>query len=888
MLLTGALGSLPLFSQTAAALDIVVTNTNDSGGGSLRAAITAIDASVDPVNRISFGNVHGAINLLSNLPAVTKPVTIDFNVTGFGIGFVTGNFGLSVASAGVVTLNNIHSYQGDTVVTSGTLSIGTQIGGAAPGQFAAPNSLLVMNAGSTLNLPANSFGVEFQNLSGAGTIVNNAQGNGILLLGGSTVSRTFAGTISGTGNLSMYGGGEKLTLTGSTTYSGLTFLAGSVDLTGGHNFNLELAAGATNVLSPNSGFDVIGAATLRLNDFNQTIGSLDDPSTAFGNQLAKVVLGSAILTTGGNNASTEFAGVISGTGGIVKTGTGTMTLSGTNTYTGTTSIDAGTLSVNGSIAASSLTRVNGGGTLGGSGVVGNTSVNGGTLAPGNSIGQLTVQGSLAFTAASSYMIEVSPANADRVNVTGAATLGGASVKASFAAGTYVARQYTILNATGGINGVFGTQTNTSLPPNFRSTLSYDANNVYLNLALDFLPPPSTGLGGNQQNVANAIVGFFNSNGGIPLVFGGLSPAGLTQVSGEIATGSQQATFNAMTQFMGVLMDPFIGGRSEVGAPSFASGTGVSSFAASTPWSNGREREAYAAVYNKAPPRNPGFDGRWNVWAAGFGGSQTTDANMASGFSNTTSSLAGMAVGADYLMSPTTIAGFALAGGATSFNVAGGGSGRSDLFQAGAFIRHTVGAAYLSGALAYGWQDVTTDRSVTIAGVDRLRAQFDANAFSGRVEGGYRFVSPWMGIGLSPYAAGQFTVFELPGYAEQALSGSNTFALSYGAKDVTAARSELGVRSDKSFAVQDAVVTLRGRLAWAHDYNSARSATAAFQTLPGASFVVNGAPAASDAALTTASAEMKWRNGFALAATFEGEFSGVSRSFAGKGVARYGW
>jgi hypothetical protein len=37
----------------------------------------------------------------------------------------------------------------------------------------------------------------------------------------------------------------------------------------------------------------------------------------------------------------------------------------------------------------------------------------------------------------------------------------------------------------------------------------------------------------------------------------------------------------------------------------------------------------------------------------------------------------------------------------------------------------------------------------------------------------------------------------------------------------------------------------------------------------------------DAALTIASAEMKWLNGFSLAATFEGEFSDVTRSYAGK-------
>ena len=75
--------------------------------------------------------------------------------------------------------------------------------------------------------------------------------------------------------------------------------------------------------------------------------------------------------------------------------------------------------------------------------------------------------------------------------------------------------------------------------------------------------------------------------------------------------------------------------------------------------------------------------------------------------------------------------------------------------------------------------------MTLAGTDQLRAQFNANAFSGRLEGGYRFVAPWVGgIGITPYAAAQFTTFDLPGYAEQAVVGSNDFALAYGAKDVT--------------------------------------------------------------------------------------------------------
>ncbi len=85
-----------------------------------------------------------------------------------------------------------------------------------------------------------------------------------------------------------------------------------------------------------------------------------------------------------------------------------------------------------------------------------------------------------------------------------------------------------------------------------------------------------------------------------------------------------------------------------------------------------------------------------------------------------------------------------------------------------------------------------------------------------------------------------------------------------------------------------ILTLRGRAAWAHDFNTDRNVTALFQTLPGAAFVVNGAAQAHDSALVTAAAEMKWLNGWSAAAIFEGQFSNVTNSYAGKGVVRYAW
>jgi uncharacterized protein with beta-barrel porin domain len=342
----------------------------------------------------------------------------------------------------------------------------------------------------------------------------------------------------------------------------------------------------------------------------------------------------------------------------------------------------------------------------------------------------------------------------------------------------------------------------------------------------------------------------------------------------------------MNLFLGLLTDPFVAGR---GNP-VGGGGGATGYADEQPLGYAQNRkpdDALAAIYTKAPPPAAPFEARWSVWAAGYGGAQTTNGNAALGSNTATSSLAGTAVGADYRFSPDTLAGFALAGGGTSFSVANGGTGRSDLFQAGAFVRHTSGPAYISAALAYGWQDITTDRTVTVAaGSDMLRAQFNANAFSGRLEGGYRFVTPWMG--MTPYAAGQFTTFDLPAYADTALSGANTFALSYAAQSVTDSRSELGLRTDRSFALTDAMLTLRGRVAWACDFDPNRSIAATFQTLPGASFVVNGAAQARDSALTTASAEIKWINGWSAAATFEGEFSAVTSSYAGKGVVRYQW
>ncbi|MBN8419604.1 MAG: autotransporter-associated beta strand repeat-containing protein [Verrucomicrobia bacterium] len=265
--------------------------------------------------------------------------------------------GLTKVGAGTLTVSAASTYTGGTFIKNGTLALGG-------GNDRLPTGTIVTLGDGITNdsavLKLNSSSQTLAGLLTAGTGTGNSVVNGsataatlTLSVGGSNI---FGGVLGGAGiNENNFGltktGAGVLTLSATNTYTGATtILAGTLQAG---------AAGGGSVFGLNSAITLADAAgvVLDLNGFNQTVGSLAGGGSTGG----QVTLGSATLTLGGNNASTTFAGIISGAGGaLIKTGTGTLTLSGANTYTGLTTVSAGFLLVGGNTAL--------GGTTGGTSV----------------------------------------------------------------------------------------------------------------------------------------------------------------------------------------------------------------------------------------------------------------------------------------------------------------------------------------------------------------------------------------------------------------------------------------------------------------------------------------------------------------------------------------
>ena len=694
-----------------------------------------------------------------------------------------------------------------------------------------------------------------------------------------SISITGAGIVNNSSNAPTFivGNQANLFFRGASTAGNATIitnaggLTGFVDsATGGNARFITLAGGA---------FDMSSLSTGRM-----TAGSIEGAGT--------FSLGPNQLIVGSNNLSTTVGGVTTGTGGsLVKVGSGTLTLAGTNSYTGATVVAGGTLSVTGDISSSSGVVVNPGGMLAGTGTVPGVLVVGGTLMPGQSVGTLNVRGNLVFTSAVTYLININATTASLTNVTGTAVLGGATVQVVDDKDITKRQVYTLLTATGGISGTFNPDI---VGVKNKVELFYDANNVYLcdHCKFEFNGEKSFAFPHNLEDVAAAIDAAIDADRTLParlLNLLGLlqQPAqlaiDLSQLTGEVHTGAEQAGFQVTNAFLRLLLDPFAetrgagGGGSAMGfaperSPAFPPDVAL----------------AYASVLKEPAAPAPPASCPWNVWASGYGGRANIGGDPVNiGSHDASVRDYGYAAGLDYRIAADTTVGFALGGAGTDWSLANAlGTGRGDVFQGGIYGSKRWGAAYVSAALAYATYWMSTDRFVNVFGTDHLTSNFTAHDFSGRIESGYRFALPL--VAVTPYGAFQAQRLYLPAYSEVAPAGS-PFALTYNAQNFATTRSELGAWFDKTVLVTDAyAATLFARAAWAHDWRNDRALSTNFLTLPTPAFIIDGAAPPPDKALVSGGSELRLRNGWSVIGKFDGEFASRLQSYAGTGTVRYVW
>lgn len=209
---------------------------------------------------------------------------------------------------GITTLSGNNTYTGSTSVASNATLALSRIGAIAK------SSNVNINGVFDISQTAN------------GTSITTLSGNGSVVLGDQTLALSnsggiFSGVISGNGGLTISGG--TLTLTGISTYSGITTLEN------GTNLSIQAGGSIANSRAINLGTNTI---------FN--LSQATSVASLLGN--GTVRLSNQPLTMTNAQATDIFAGVIDGDAdGTVNISGGTFTITGANTYAGGTTIQNG-------------------------------------------------------------------------------------------------------------------------------------------------------------------------------------------------------------------------------------------------------------------------------------------------------------------------------------------------------------------------------------------------------------------------------------------------------------------------------------------------------------------------------------------------------------------
>jgi hypothetical protein len=294
-------------------INFVVTNTNDSGAGSLRQAILDANALVGVTvpSQITFA-IPGAgvkkIDLLSPLPFITRPVTID----GYSQSGATAN----------------------TLTTGSNANLLIEINGNRP--------TVLVNFGFRLEAGSDGSTIKGLILNGfdqapitiAGGTNQKIQGNFI----GTNAAGTGSPAAANTAGILIIGGAA---LIGGTLPSDRNIISGS----SGRGIRILAGAGGNQIINNYIGTNAAGTAAIANSSFGIEVNM---PNTIIRNNLVSGNGSDGIyVTTIGNTVAGNLIGTsANGTAALANNGSGVSVNSSDNIIGGTTAIDSNNIQYN--------------------------------------------------------------------------------------------------------------------------------------------------------------------------------------------------------------------------------------------------------------------------------------------------------------------------------------------------------------------------------------------------------------------------------------------------------------------------------------------------------------------------------------------------------------
>lgn len=365
--LTG--GQLSLSGGITVAEPIAIAGTGDAGPSYALAVQTAggggSNTLTGPVMITTLGSVRLGANgagtvLVINGPFKRTSAANGLNVTvGADGGLVVlntwidnngGDFSLPGGGRGVVQLNVASNNIGNVQISgkhelrlgvSDALAVNkqVQIGYESTWSDASIGTFNLAGYNQTIN---QLFGGGSSNAVTARVVTNSAASLSVLTLGNGNGNGTFDGVIGGNLALTKVGTGTQ-TLGGPGSFTGdTTVQAGVLKITNSLALQQSTLVTGNGMFSFGSG---IAAYTLGGLAGSQNLGLTNSAGAA------------VALNVGNNNRDTTYSGALSGSGSLVKVGSGKLTLAGVNTYAGSTTISNGTLTLGCANALGSDTQI---------------------------------------------------------------------------------------------------------------------------------------------------------------------------------------------------------------------------------------------------------------------------------------------------------------------------------------------------------------------------------------------------------------------------------------------------------------------------------------------------------------------------------------------------